>query len=192
MISGQGNDTLADKRYRRMRRWKRCPCMYAPDRLFRSVLMIQFTGDQPDAPIELWVYPGQDGSFTLYEDEGDNYNYEQGSFATIHMTWNDSTRQLTLDNRQGSYPGMQASKVFRVVIANEKPFHPLEEEMQIHEIFYEGKDSWSICNKEDGRWINLICVFAKFTLIFTRASSSTVSARSSTPRNLPRRSKKPG
>ena len=41
---------------------------------------IQFTGDQPDAPIELWVYPGQDGEFTLYEDEGDNYNYEAGEF----------------------------------------------------------------------------------------------------------------
>ena len=47
---------------------------------------IQFTGDQPDAPIELWVYPGQDGQFTLYQDEGDNYNYEQGSFATIQLS----------------------------------------------------------------------------------------------------------
>ena len=77
---------------------------------------IQFTGDQPDAPIELWVYPGQDGAFTLYEDEGDNYNYEQGNFAMIHVAWNDSTRQLTLEARQGDYPGMQVLKVFRVVI----------------------------------------------------------------------------
>ena len=69
---------------------------------------IQFTGDQPDAPIELWVYPGQDGHFTLYQDEGDNYNYEQGSFATIQLLWDDSARQLILDKRQGSYPGMQA------------------------------------------------------------------------------------
>jgi alpha-D-xyloside xylohydrolase len=100
---------------------------------------IQFTGDQPDAPTELWVYPGRDGNFTLYEDEGDNYNYEQGSFATIRMDWKDSTRQLTLDNRQGSYPGMQGSKAFRVVIANGKSFDPLVEETQAHEIFYDGK-----------------------------------------------------
>jgi len=100
---------------------------------------IQFTGDQPDAPVELWVYPGQDGAFTLYEDEGDNYNYEQGSFATIRMGWNDSTRQLTLDDRQGSYPGMQASKTFRVVVANEKSFDPLAEETQALEILYSGK-----------------------------------------------------
>ncbi|MGE5852715.1 MAG: TIM-barrel domain-containing protein, partial [Deltaproteobacteria bacterium] len=85
---------------------------------------IQFTGDRPDAPIELWVYPGQDGAFTLYDDEGDNYNYEQGSFTTIHLAWNDRTRQLTLDHRQGCYLGMPASQVFRVVIAGERPFDP--------------------------------------------------------------------
>jgi alpha-D-xyloside xylohydrolase len=101
---------------------------------------IQFADDQPGAPIELWVYPGKDGAFTLYEDEGDNYNYEQGSFATIHIAWNDSTRQLTLDARQGSYPGMQALKVFRVVIASEKPFDPLAAEAtQAREILYDGR-----------------------------------------------------
>jgi alpha-D-xyloside xylohydrolase len=101
---------------------------------------IQFTGDQLGAPIELWVYPGQDGAFTLYEDEGDNYNYEQGNFVTIHIAWNDSIRQLTLGNRQGSYPGMQASQVFRVVIANEKPFNPLASEAtQAHEFLYDGR-----------------------------------------------------
>ncbi|MGB8648501.1 MAG: glycoside hydrolase family 31 protein [Anaerolineae bacterium] len=86
---------------------------------------IQFTGDQPGAPVELWVYPGRDGDFTLYEDEGDNYNYEQGSFATIRLVWDDSTRQLTIDNRQGSYPGMQTSRVFRVVQGIGKSFDPL-------------------------------------------------------------------
>jgi alpha-D-xyloside xylohydrolase len=86
---------------------------------------IQFTGDQLDAPLELWVYPGQDGEFTLYEDEGDNYNYEQGHFATIHLTWKDRARQLILDQRQGNYPGMLAARVFRVVLAGNQPFDPL-------------------------------------------------------------------
>ncbi len=85
---------------------------------------IQFTGDQPHAPIELWVYPGQDSCFTLYEDEGDNYNYEQGQFTMIHIAWNDSERLLTLDDRQGSYPGTQESRVFRLVVANGTPFDP--------------------------------------------------------------------
>lgn len=101
---------------------------------------IQFTDEQPDAPIELWVYPGQDGHFTLYEDEGDNYNYEQGNFAMIPITWNDSGRQLILENRQGSYPGMQTSKTFRVVIASEKAFDPLAGEMpDARTVLYDGR-----------------------------------------------------
>jgi alpha-D-xyloside xylohydrolase len=101
---------------------------------------IQFTGDQPNAPVELWLYPGQDGAFTLYEDEGDNYNYEKGNFAMTHIAWNDSTRQLTLEHRQGCYPGMPASQVFRVVIATEKPFDPRAvEAAHAREIFYDGK-----------------------------------------------------
>ena len=111
---------------------------------------IQFTGDQPDAPIELWVYPGQDGAFTLYEDEGDNYNYEKRSFATTHMAWNDNTRQLTLDDRQGSYPGMQVLKLFRVIIADEKPFNPVANETPAHEILYDGKRMGVIFDKVNG------------------------------------------
>ncbi len=101
---------------------------------------IQYTSDHPDAPIELWVYPGQDGDFTLYEDEQDNYNYEQGSFATLHIAWQDSNRQLTLEGRRGSYPGMRTSRIFRVVIADGKSFDPLTEEIQqAHDVFYDGK-----------------------------------------------------
>lgn len=101
---------------------------------------IQFADEKPDAPLELWVYPGQDGHFTCYEDEGDNYNYEQGNFATIQMVWDDSARQLILENRQGSYPGMQTSKTFRVVIAKEKVFDPPgAETREARTVQYEGQ-----------------------------------------------------
>ena len=65
--------------------------------------------------MELRVYRGASGSFTLYEDEGDNYNYETGNYATIPITWNDSTHTLTLGARQGSFPGMLTNRTFRVV-----------------------------------------------------------------------------
>jgi alpha-D-xyloside xylohydrolase len=101
---------------------------------------IQFTDDKVGAPIELWVYPGQDGEFTLYEDEGDNYNYEQGSFATIHLAWKDSERRLILDDRQGSYPGMPSTRVFRVVIAGNGPFDTLvAQSKSATTILYEGQ-----------------------------------------------------
>jgi alpha-D-xyloside xylohydrolase len=81
---------------------------------------IQFTGDQPDAPIELWIYPGQDGDFTLYEDEGDNYNYEKGAYAAIQIRWEEQERRLVLEERTGSYPGMPETVEFRVMIMDEK------------------------------------------------------------------------
>lgn len=76
---------------------------------------IQHTDEGRDAPITLHIYPGQDGHFTLYEDENDGYNYEQGLFARIPMDWNDQLQQLTIGSRTGSYPGMPSSRAFRLI-----------------------------------------------------------------------------
>jgi alpha-D-xyloside xylohydrolase len=81
---------------------------------------IQYATQSSD-PIELRVYPGANGSFTLYEDEGDNYNYESGSRATIPFTWDETTQQLTIGQRSGSFPGMLANHTFRVVFVS--PVH---------------------------------------------------------------------
>lgn len=51
--------------------------------------------------LQLCIYPGSDAAFTLYEDEGDNYNYEQGTYSEIPITWNDRSRTLTIDNVDG-------------------------------------------------------------------------------------------
>jgi alpha-D-xyloside xylohydrolase len=77
---------------------------------------VQFTGEQPGAALELRVYPGQPGRFRLYEDEGDNYNYEKGAFSTIEIGWDDANRTLTVQDRQGGYPGMPTSREFRVTL----------------------------------------------------------------------------
>jgi alpha-D-xyloside xylohydrolase len=45
----------------------------------------QHVNDLPEAPIELHIYPGKDGSFALYEDEGDRYNYEDGARRSISI-----------------------------------------------------------------------------------------------------------
>lgn len=79
---------------------------YGPD--------IQYATQSAD-PMELRVYRGASGSFTLYEDENDNYNYEAGSYATIPITWNETTQTLTIGARQGSYPGMLTSRTFKIV-----------------------------------------------------------------------------
>lgn len=76
---------------------------------------MQYAAEKPADPIELRIYGGADGSFTLYEDENDNYNYEKGLHATIALKWNDSTRTLTISDRQGTFPGMLGSRTFRVI-----------------------------------------------------------------------------
>ncbi len=76
--------------------------------------MIQYATQSAD-PIEIRVYKGQDGSFTLYEDEGDTYDYESGQYSEIPITWNEASQQLTIGARTGSFTGMLASRTFNVV-----------------------------------------------------------------------------
>jgi alpha-D-xyloside xylohydrolase len=66
-------------------------------------------------PIDVRVYDGADADFTLYEDEGDNYDYERGARSVIAMHWNNKTETLTIGDRQGSFPGMLEHRAFRVV-----------------------------------------------------------------------------
>lgn len=78
--------------------------------------LVQYATEKPADPIELRIYPGADGGFTLYEDENDNYDYEKGVYATIDMRWSDAGRQLTIEQRKGEFPGMLRSRTFRVVL----------------------------------------------------------------------------
>jgi alpha-D-xyloside xylohydrolase len=75
---------------------------------------VQYATEKSD-PIELRIYCGASGSFALYEDEGDNYNYEKGVYATIPISWDDAKGRLTIGRREGSFPGMLKERTFRVV-----------------------------------------------------------------------------
>ncbi len=75
----------------------------------------EYSTQKPADPIELRVYPGADGSFILYEDENDTYQYEKGKYATMPISWNDSERTLTIGARKGSFPGMLENRAFHVV-----------------------------------------------------------------------------
>lgn len=76
----------------------------------------QFVADKPDAIVELQVYPGADGNYMLYEDAGDGYGYEAGQFSWIPIAWDDAKGSLSIGVRQGSYPGMPATRKFAVKI----------------------------------------------------------------------------
>jgi alpha-D-xyloside xylohydrolase len=72
--------------------------------------------DRPEAPLEIHVYPGRDATFTLYEDDGDGYAYEQGASATIVLSWDDAARRLSIGERVGAYPGMPGEREIAVVV----------------------------------------------------------------------------
>jgi alpha-D-xyloside xylohydrolase len=81
--------------------------------------VVQYAAEQTGRPLEIRVYRGADGAFTLYEDEGDNYNYEKGKYSTISLTWNDAAGTLTIGPRRGKFPGMVKERAFRIVFVDE-------------------------------------------------------------------------
>lgn len=76
---------------------------------------LQHTAGTTDAAIELRIYPGRDGAFTLYEDDGESYAYERGVFADVPIAWDEAARTLTLGARRGSF-GLARPQQFRAVI----------------------------------------------------------------------------
>ena len=76
---------------------------------------IQYTMQKQADTLTLFVYTGKDGRFTLYEDEGINYNYEKGRYTTIPFVWNEAKHMLTIGERKGSFSGMLASRIIKVV-----------------------------------------------------------------------------
>ncbi|MBN1397780.1 MAG: DUF5110 domain-containing protein [Bacteroidetes bacterium] len=109
---------------------------------------LQYATEKPADPIELRIYPGADGSFTLYEDENDNYNYEKGDFSKIHFSWNEVEQQLTISKRQGSFPGMLDKRNFNIVIVKKQNGTGVDETVNPDKIIqYDGEEQ--IVNLKD-------------------------------------------
>ena len=76
----------------------------------------EYADQLTDAPIEIRIYPGANGTFTLYDDAGDGYSYEEGKHATITLQWNDATKTLNFGKRLGQYTGMQHRRIFHITM----------------------------------------------------------------------------
>ncbi|HRS91303.1 MAG TPA: DUF5110 domain-containing protein, partial [Candidatus Marinimicrobia bacterium] len=79
---------------------------------------LQYSTEKPADPLEVRIYRGADGSFTLYEDENDNYNYEKGAYSTINFYWDDTKNELTIGERNGSFPGMLMERQLQIVLVS--------------------------------------------------------------------------
>ena len=80
---------------------------------------IQYVDEKKGAAIELRIYPGQDATFTIYEDEGDNYNYEKGKYSETVIRWNDQSSTLTFEQRKGHFDGMVKERTYKIVLVSE-------------------------------------------------------------------------
>ncbi len=96
---------------------------------------VQFATEKKWDNLEIRVYEGANGEFSLYEDENDNYNYEKGICSTIAFSWNNAGKTLTIDARKGSFPGMLAERKFHILkISKDKSIAPIKKE-----VIYKGK-----------------------------------------------------
>ena len=86
---------------------------------------IQYCDEKPAELINLYVYAGQNGTFQLYEDEGTNYNYEKGKYATIDITYDDATKTVSFGARKGQFNGMLKNRQFNVVLVTKDAPKPL-------------------------------------------------------------------
>ena len=79
---------------------------------------VQFATEKKWDNLEIRIYEGANGDFTLYEDENDNYNYEKGAYSTIKFLWNDKNRTLTIDKQKGSFLGTLKQRKFNIVLVS--------------------------------------------------------------------------
>lgn len=101
---------------------------------------LQYSGEKIADPLEIRIYGGQDGEFTLYEDEGDNYNYEVGKYSTITFKWSDRDKILEVSDSKGSYPNKPENRIFKIVKVDESNGNGLEIANKIDRIIeYSGK-----------------------------------------------------
>jgi alpha-D-xyloside xylohydrolase len=99
---------------------------------------LEYSTEKMPDPIELRIYPGKNGQFTLYEDENNNYNYEKGIHSTIHFNWDDLNKTLTIEKRKGEYPEMLKQWTFNIVLVKENTGTGLEQASFVKKILYRG------------------------------------------------------
>jgi alpha-D-xyloside xylohydrolase len=91
------------------------PLFVRPGSIIPMGPFLQYASQKPEDPLELRVYGGADGKFTLYEDQGDTYNYEKGACSTIPIAWDDARQTLVIGQRTGTFPGMLKKRTFRII-----------------------------------------------------------------------------
>ncbi len=101
--------------------YERMPLYVKEGSIIPTAAALQHTGE-PSEHITLYIYTGKDASFTIYEDEGVNYQYEHGKYAVIPVTYSEASQTLTIGKREGGFEGMPEHRIFKIVwITRDRP-----------------------------------------------------------------------
>ena len=79
---------------------------------------VQYAEEKKWDKLEIRIYSGADGEFTLYEDENDNYNYEKGAYSTIQFKWDEKSKTLRIEKKEGSFKGMIKERIFNIILVS--------------------------------------------------------------------------
>jgi len=102
---------------------------------------LQYADEKAADPLEIRVYTGENGSFDLYEDEGENYKYEDGAYSIIPFAWYERSQTLIIGERQGSYSDMLNKRTFNVVFVDTTKGTGLNESKKIDKtVIYSGNE----------------------------------------------------
>ncbi len=86
----------------------------------------QYTGEKVEGPLTVVVYPGEDGGYTLYEDDGSSFGYRRGEFSKIEFRWDDAKRQLSIRPAPGTRVLTSSTQRMEIRTAGEKAVHPVQ------------------------------------------------------------------
>jgi alpha-D-xyloside xylohydrolase len=95
--------------------------------------VMQYVNEIPNAPYEIRIYRGNDTTFTIDEDAGDTYDYEQGAFALINLSWIENLGQLTIHDRQGSFPELVEERQYDIIFISKQG-------RETKTVLYQGKE----------------------------------------------------
>lgn len=120
--------------------YERMPVFVKAGSVIPAGPMMQYTSEKPADPLTIYVYAGRDGSFSLYEDEGTNYDYEKGKYSEIDFTYDEKSKTLRIAGRKGGFDGMLKTRTFYIrYITKEHPAGIDFEERVGQKVNYKGK-----------------------------------------------------
>jgi alpha-D-xyloside xylohydrolase len=128
-----GQKIMADAPYERM------PVFVKAGSIIPFGPGLQYTTEKPADTITINIYTGTNASFNLYEDEGINYNYEKGAFSIIPILYNEATKKITVEKREGGFNGMLQKRTFRINLITPRKTKQLDMDTYDREILYDGK-----------------------------------------------------